>query len=138
MALEQTINADSKNRLKGIIGYADISSAVNRWITTNSMRSEIVNNIVRSSNNLKNATFSSFARSILTKLLKCTKYPIDLCFDVYESPSVKDVKRKARGDNEVDCYFTFGPKQSLLSDFEALQISEYKSQFLRFLMEIRR
>ena len=84
--------------------------------------------IVRSSNNLKNATFSSFARSILTKLLKCTKYRLDLCFDVYESPSIKDVKRKARGDNEVDCYFTFGPKQSLPSDFEALlQISEYKT-----------
>ena len=29
-----------------IIGYADISSAVNRWITTNSMRSEIVNNVL--------------------------------------------------------------------------------------------
>ena len=43
MALEQTINAEGKNRLKGIIGYADISSAVNRWITTNSMRSEIAN-----------------------------------------------------------------------------------------------
>ena len=92
--------------------------------------------IVRSSNNLKNATFSSLARSILTKLLKCTKYRLDLCFNVYESPSIKDVKRKARGDNEVDCYFTFGPKQSLPSDFEdLLQISEYKSQFLRFLMK---
>ena len=91
---------------------------------------------MRSSNNLKSATFSSFPRSILTKLLKCTKYCLDLCFDVYESPSIKDVKRKARGDNEVDCYFTFGPKQSLPSDFEALlQISEYKSQFLRFLMK---
>ena len=32
-----------------------------------------------------------FARSILTKLLKCTKYHLDLCFDVYESPSIKDV-----------------------------------------------
>ena len=43
MALEQTKNAEAKNRLKGIIGYADISSAVNRWITTNSMRREVVN-----------------------------------------------------------------------------------------------
>ena len=55
---------------------------------------------------------------------------------MYESPSTKDVKRKARGDNEVDRYFTFGSKQSLPSDFEAfLQISEYKSQFLRFLIK---
>ena len=73
--------------------------------------------IVRSSSNLKNTTFSSFARGIFTKLLKCTKYRLDLCFDVHESPSIKDVKRKARGNNEVDCYFAFGRKQSLLSDF---------------------
>ena len=32
--------------MKEIIGYADISSAVNRWITTNSMRSEKVNNVL--------------------------------------------------------------------------------------------
>ena len=44
MALEQTIYAEARNRLKGIISYADTSSAVNRWITTNLMRSEIVNN----------------------------------------------------------------------------------------------
>ena len=30
MALEQTINAEAKNRLKGIMAYADISTAVNR------------------------------------------------------------------------------------------------------------
>ena len=30
MALKQTINAKAKSRLKGIIGYADISIAVNR------------------------------------------------------------------------------------------------------------
>ena len=90
--------------------------------------------IVRLSNNLKSVTFSSFPRSILTKLLKCTKYCLDLCFDVYESPSIKYVKRKAQGDNEVDCYF--GPKQSLLTGFEALlQISEYKLQFLRTRMK---
>ena len=43
MALKQTINAKAKSRLKGIIGYADISIAVNRQITTNSVRNEIVN-----------------------------------------------------------------------------------------------
>ena len=44
MALEQTIYAEARNRLKGIISYTDTSSAVNRRITTNLMRSEIVNN----------------------------------------------------------------------------------------------
>ena len=30
MALEQTINAEAKNRLKGIMAFADVNSAVNR------------------------------------------------------------------------------------------------------------
>ena len=38
--------------------------------------------IMRSSNNLNYTTFSLFARSILTKLLKCTKYRLDFCVDV--------------------------------------------------------
>ena len=46
VAIEQTINAEAKSRLKGITDYADISSPVNRWITTNSMRSETVNNVL--------------------------------------------------------------------------------------------
>ena len=45
MAIGQTINTEAKSRLKGIIDFVDISSAVNRWITSNSMRSEIVNNV---------------------------------------------------------------------------------------------
>ena len=46
MALEQTINAVAKHRLKGIIDFADVSSAVNRWLVTSSMRSQIVNKIL--------------------------------------------------------------------------------------------
>ena len=46
MALEQTINAEAKNRLKGIVAFADINTAVNRWIVTNSMRSQIVNKVL--------------------------------------------------------------------------------------------
>ena len=44
MALEQTINA--KSRLKGIVSFADVSTAVNRWIVTGSMRSQIINNLL--------------------------------------------------------------------------------------------
>ena len=47
MAIGQTINTEAKSRLKGIIDFVDISSAVNRWITSNSMRSEIVNNVLQ-------------------------------------------------------------------------------------------
>ena len=43
MALEQSINAHAKNCLKGIMAYADIDSAVNRWHVTSPMRSEIAN-----------------------------------------------------------------------------------------------
>ena len=43
MALEQSINAHAKNRLKGIMAYADIDSAENRWHVTSPIRSEIAN-----------------------------------------------------------------------------------------------
>ena len=46
MGLEQTINAEAKNRLKGIIGFADINSAVNGWLVTSSMITQIVNQML--------------------------------------------------------------------------------------------
>ena len=45
MALEQTINAETKSRLKGIIKFEDVSSAVNRWMITSNMRMEIQNRL---------------------------------------------------------------------------------------------
>ena len=46
MALEQTINAEAKNRLKGIMAFADVNTAVNRWLVTSSMRTEISKKIL--------------------------------------------------------------------------------------------
>ena len=46
MALEQTINAEAKHRLKRFMAYADISSAVNRLLVTSSLRSQIVNGLL--------------------------------------------------------------------------------------------
>ena len=46
MALEQSINAEAKNRLRGIIGFDDVQSAVNRWLFTSSMRTQIVNSLL--------------------------------------------------------------------------------------------
>ena len=43
IALEQSINAHAKNRLKGIMAYVDTDSAVNRQYATSPMRSEIAN-----------------------------------------------------------------------------------------------
>ena len=41
MALEQTINADAKSRLREIIAFAEVNTAVNRWLITSSMCTEI-------------------------------------------------------------------------------------------------
>ena len=46
MSLEQTINAEAKSCLRGIIPYADVSTAVNRWIVTGAMRSQIINRLL--------------------------------------------------------------------------------------------
>ena len=42
MALEETINAEAKNRLEGIMAFAYINSAVNRWQVTSSMKTQII------------------------------------------------------------------------------------------------
>ena len=55
-------------------------------------------------------TFASFARTMLMKVLKLTKHRADLCFDVYESPSIKDTKRKDPGNEETERNFIFGPR----------------------------
>ena len=46
MALEQTINAHAKSCLKGIMQYADVSSAVNQWIVTSSMKTKLINSLL--------------------------------------------------------------------------------------------
>ena len=46
MALEQTINAETKSRLKGIIAFAYMNTVVNRWLITSSMHTEIVNKVL--------------------------------------------------------------------------------------------
>ena len=81
-------------------------------------------------------TFASFARTMLMKVLKLTKHRADLCFDVYESPSIKDTKRKDPGNEETERNFIFGPRQKFPTDLDnLLQISEFKKEFLKFLMK---
>ena len=43
-------------------------------------------------------TYSALARRILVKVLNLTNICSDLCFGIYESPSIKDVKRKDHGE----------------------------------------
>ena len=42
MALEETINAEAKNRFKGIMAFACVNSAVSRWQVTSSMKTQII------------------------------------------------------------------------------------------------
>ena len=49
--------------------------------------------------------FASVLRTMLMKVLKCQ---VDLCFDVYESPSTKDIKRRDQGSEKIKQNFTFG------------------------------
>ena len=46
MALEQTINAEAKSRLNGIMAYTDVASTVNMWVVTNSVRNQLVNSLL--------------------------------------------------------------------------------------------
>ena len=46
MTFEQTINANAKRWLMGIMALAGISSAVNGWIVTASMKSKILNAVL--------------------------------------------------------------------------------------------
>ena len=46
MALEQTISAKAKSRLKGIIAFADVNTAINRQLITSSMCTELVNKVL--------------------------------------------------------------------------------------------
>ena len=77
--------------------------------------------------------FALFVRTMLIKVLILTKHQTDLCFDMYESPSIKDTKRNNRGNEEIEQNFTIGPRQKLPTDIDnLLQISEFKKEFLKF------
>ena len=41
MALLQTINAEAKSRLKGIVQFADVSTAVNLWLVPRDLKVSI-------------------------------------------------------------------------------------------------
>ena len=46
IVLVQIINAEEKSRLKCIMAYADVVSAINRWVVTNSVRNQLVNSLL--------------------------------------------------------------------------------------------
>ena len=90
--------------------------------------------LIQTSLKVKTPTFTVFTRSVLLKVLKFTKHRVDLCLDVYESLSIKDIKRKSKEDENTEEHFTFGHPQWIPSVFnEMLKISCFKCQLLRFL-----
>ena len=65
--------------------------------------------------------------------MKLTQHRADLCFDVYESPSMKDTKNKDRGNEDSDRVFCIGPKTKMETDMqELLKLSSFKKELLRF------
>ena len=86
--------------------------------------------VVRASLKEKRSTFALFAWHILIN------YGFGLCFDIYESPSIKDIKRKWRGDTDLESIDNFSSRQSLPTDFaELLKTCNLKTEFLRFLFK---
>ena len=78
-------------------------------------------------------------RVILMKVMKLSQQRVDLVFDTYNSPSLKDIKRDERGDTESVDVYSFGPGQKTPHNFhELLRLSSFKKSFLRyFYVEIR-
>ena len=46
VALEQTVSAEAKNGLKGIMVFADINSAVNRWQVTSTIEPQMIKSLL--------------------------------------------------------------------------------------------
>ena len=89
--------------------------------------------IVKNSINEHCRTFALFARIMLKKVFKLREYRVDLCFDVYKSPSFKETKRKYRGNEETEWNFTFGLRQKFPTDIDnLLRISKFKKELLSF------
>ena len=77
--------------------------------------------------------YSIFVQKLVSSFLKLTQHRADLCFDVYESPSIKDTKRKETGNEEYDRVFSIGPKTKMETDMhDLLRMSCFKDELLRF------
>ena len=55
------------------------------------------------------------------------QFKADFWFDVYISPSIKDIERKDRADDDSDCQFCIGPKTKIETKMqEVLKLSTFK------------
>lgn len=71
--------------------------------------------------------FSIFALKVASFILELTRHKADFWFDVYISPSIKDIERKDRADDDSDCQFCIGPKTKVETKMqEVLKLSTFK------------
>ena len=81
-------------------------------------------------------TLQGLVEYVSVKIMKLTRHRIDLCFDTYMSPSIKDSERSARGNKEISKTFHFGAGQKTPGNFKDLfKLSEFKAEFIRFLIK---
>ena len=81
------------------------------------------------------STLREVAQSILTKAMRMAVERVDLVFDTYQSPSIKDIERQARGESSAR-RFVFGPIQKTPKDFRnLLRSGEFKAGFTKFLAD---
>ena len=77
-------------------------------------------------------TLSAIAKLILQKDLSLTKHQADLCFEIYTSRSIKNVKRRTRGNtnSELTCSIGLGIKtpKGILN---LLKLNDFKKELLR-------
>lgn len=80
-------------------------------------------------------TYGGLSREVLHFILAYPSERVDIVFDTYEEPSIKDCERDRRGAEET-VYLIHGPEQVRPKDFgKALKSSSFKQQLPRFLMK---
>ena len=76
---------------------------------------------------------SAIAKLILQKALSLTKHQGDICFDVFTSPSAKDVKWRTRRNINSELTLSFGSGMKTPTDiFNLLKLNDFKKELLRF------
>lgn len=81
------------------------------------------------------ATFGGVARSFLVQSVSLSPKRVDIAFDDYPTPSVKDCERARRGTDDSQV-FVLGPEQIRPKNFDsALNSRSFKQQFPLFIAE---
>ena len=83
----------------------------------------------------KAPTYGSLARMILVHATALSKTRIDILFDSYSDPSIKDKERERRGLQTINYIITGSEQRCPQNLGEALRASSFKKNLPRFLIE---